>query len=79
MIDSVNVSLPPLFVAVTVYDAVLVIPVGVPLINPCSVSSDRPAGRDGLTLNDTTAPPEVKAGKLAAMATSLVYVGDATV
>ena len=43
------VSVPPVFVAVIVYDADEVTAVGVPLIAPVEVSSDKPAGRDGDT------------------------------
>ena len=43
------VSVPPVFVAVIVYDAEDVTAVGVPLIAPVEVSSDKPAGRDGDT------------------------------
>ena len=43
------VSVPPVLVAVMVYDAEDVTAVGVPLIAPVDVSSDNPAGRDGDT------------------------------
>ena len=43
------VSVPPVFVAVIVYDAEDVTAVGVPLIAPVEVSSDKPAGSDGDT------------------------------
>ena len=43
------VSVPPVLVAVIVYDAEDVTAVGVPLIEPVEVSSDKPAGRDGDT------------------------------
>ena len=51
------VSVPPVFVAVIVYDAEDVTAVGVPLIAPVEVSSDNPAGRDGDTEYETTVPP----------------------
>ena len=51
------VSVPPVLVAVIVYDAEDVTAVGVPLIEPVEVSSDRPAGSDGDTEYETTAPP----------------------
>ena len=51
------VSVPPVLVAVIVYDALEVTAVGVPLIAPVDVSRDKPAGRDGETEYDTTAPP----------------------
>ena len=43
------VSVPPVLVAVIVYDAEDVTAVGVPLIEPVEVSSDKPAGSDGDT------------------------------
>ena len=51
------VSVPPVLVAVIVYDALEVTAVGVPLIAPVDVSRDKPAGSDGETEYDTTAPP----------------------
>ena len=53
----VAVSVPPVLVAVIVYEAVEVTAVGVPLIAPVEVSRTNPAGRDGDTAYDTTAPP----------------------
>ena len=43
------VSVPPVLVAVMVYDAEDVTAVGVPLMSPVEVSSDKPAGSDGDT------------------------------
>ena len=43
------VSVPPVLVAVIVYVAEEVTAVGVPLIAPVEVSSDKPAGSDGDT------------------------------
>jgi len=43
------VSVPPVLVAVIVYDAEDVIAVGVPVIAPVEVSRDKPAGSDGDT------------------------------
>ena len=51
------VSVPPVLVAVIVYDAEDVTAVGVPLISPVEVSSDKPAGSDGDTEYETTVPP----------------------
>ena len=51
------VSVPPVLVAVIVYEALEVTAVGVPLMAPVEVSSDKPAGSDGDTEYDTTAPP----------------------
>ena len=41
------VSVPPVLVAVMVYDAEDVMAVGVPLMSPVEVSSTNPAGSDG--------------------------------
>ena len=49
MMVIVAVSVPPVLVAVIVYDAEGVTAVGVPLIAPVDVSSDKPAGSDGDT------------------------------
>ena len=46
---TVAVSVPPVLVAVIVYDAEEVIAVGVPEIAPVEVSRDKPAGSDGDT------------------------------
>jgi len=51
------VSVPPVLVAVIVYDAEVVTAVGVPLMSPVEVSSDKPAGSDGDTEYETTVPP----------------------
>jgi phage-related protein len=51
------VSVPPVLVAVIVYDAEVVTAVGVPLMAPVEVSSDKPAGSDGDTEYETTVPP----------------------
>ena len=51
------VSVPPVLVAVIVYDAEDVTAVGVPLMSPVEVSSDKPAGSDGETEYETTVPP----------------------
>ena len=51
------VSVPPVLVAVMVYEALEVTAVGVPLMAPVVVSNDKPAGSDGETEYDTTLPP----------------------
>tara|TARA_Y100000589_G_scaffold72883_1_gene65891 strand:+ start:8917 stop:9399 length:483 start_codon:yes stop_codon:yes gene_type:complete len=51
------VSVPPVLVAVIVYDAEEVIAVGVPEIAPVEVSNDKPAGSDGDTEYEVTVPP----------------------
>ena len=52
-------SLPPVLVAVTVYDADAVTAVGVPEIVPVEESKDRPAGSVGETDQVATVPPLV--------------------
>jgi len=61
------VSVPPVLVAVMVYDAEEVTAVGVPLMSPVEVSSDKPAGRDGDTEYEVTVPP-VDVGEMVVMA-----------
>lgn len=51
------VSVPPVLVAVMVYDAEDVTAVGVPLMSPVEVSSDKPAGSDGETEYEMIVPP----------------------
>jgi hypothetical protein len=51
------VSVPPVLVAVIVYDAEEVTAVGVPLMLPVEVSSDKPAGSDGETEYEMIVPP----------------------
>lgn len=53
----VVVALPPLFVAVTVYDAEADVAVGVPEIAPVDVEKDKPAGSDGEIDHDVIVPP----------------------
>ena len=73
VISTVVVALPPVLVAVTVYVAVEVIAVGVPLISPVEVSKARPAGSDGEIDQDMTVPP-LEVGVAAVIAESLVKV-----
>ena len=53
----VAVPLPPVLVAVMVYTADGVTAVGFPLIAPVAASRTNPAGRDGDTAYERTAPP----------------------
>ena len=70
------VSVPPVLVAVIVYDAEGVTAVGVPLMLPVEVSSDKPAGRDGDAEYETTAPP-VEVTVSVVIAVSFVKVSEA--
>ena len=69
------VSLPPVLLAVTVYAADDVTAVGVPLMAPVEVSSDKPAGSDGETEYETTVPP-VEVTVSVVMAVPLVNVSE---
>ena len=69
------VVLPPVLVAVTVYVAEEVTAVGVPEIAPVEESNDRPAGSDGETDQEVTAPPLV-VGVTVVMAVPLVKVNE---
>ena len=51
------VSVPPVLVAVIVYEADDVIADGVPLIAPVEESRERPAGSEGDTDHDVIVPP----------------------
>ena len=51
------------------------IAVGVPLISPVEVSKDNPAGRDGETDHDVTAPP-LEVGVTAVIAVPFVRVNE---
>ena len=69
------VSVPPVLVAVIVYEAEDVTSVGVPLMAPVVVSNDRPAGSEGETEYDTTLPP-VEVTVSVVMAVPLVRVSE---
>ena len=69
------VSVPPVLVAVIVYEAEDVTSVGVPLMAPVVVSNDRPAGSEGETEYDTTLPP-VEVTVAVVMAVPLVNVKE---
>ena len=69
----VALLLPPALVAVTVYVAVAVTAVGVPVITPVLVLNDKPAGSEGLTDQLTIAPP-ILIGVHVLMAVPTVYV-----
>ena len=70
---TVAVSLPPVLVAVMVYDAVVLSSLGVPEIVPSEVSNDKPPGKDGEMDQVTTSPP-LTVGVTEVMAVPLVRV-----
>ena len=51
------VSVPPVLVAVMVYDAEDVTAEGVPLMAPVEESKERPAGKPGETVHEVIVPP----------------------
>ena len=65
------VALPPVLVAVTVYDVEDEMAVGVPLMAPVDVSKERPAGSVPEIDHDVTVPP-LEVGVTADMVTSFV-------
>ena len=69
------VSVPPVLVAVMVYEAEDVTAVGVPLMAPVEVSRAKPAGSDGETEYEMTVPP-VDATEAVVMAVPLVNVNE---
>ena len=71
VIVSEAVANPPVLVAVTVYAAVAVIAVGVPVITPVVVLKLSPAGSAGETEYETTGPPPLL-GVLLVIAAPLV-------
>ena len=68
------VSVPPVLVSVTVYTAEEVTVVGVPEIAPVVLDRVRPAGSEGDTDQEVTAPP-VEVGETVVIAVPLVSVG----
>jgi hypothetical protein len=71
----VAVSLPPVLLAVMVYEADDVMAVGVPEISPVEESRERPAGSDGETDHDVIVPP-LALGVTAVIALSFVSVNE---
>ena len=69
------VSLPPVLLAVMVYDAEDVMAVGVPEISPVEESRERPAGSDGETDHVVMVPP-LAVGVTAVIALSFVNVNE---
>jgi hypothetical protein len=69
----VVVALPPVLLAVTVYDVEEDTAVGVPEISPVEVEKERPAGTAGEIDQDVTAPP-LEVGVAVVIAESFVKV-----
>ena len=69
------VSLPPVLLAVIVYEADDVMAVGVPEISPVEESRERPAGSDGETDHVVMVPP-LAVGVTAVIALSFVNVNE---
>ena len=69
----VVVALPPVLLAVTVYDVEVDTAVGVPEISPVEVEKERPAGTAGEIDQDVTAPP-LEVGVAVVIAVSFVKV-----
>ncbi len=68
-------SLPPVLLPVTVYDAEEVTAEGVPEMAPVEESMERPAGREGETDHEVTVPPVV-VGVTVVIAVPLVSVNE---
>ena len=68
------VSVPPVLVAVIVYDAEDVTVVGVPEIAPVVLDRVSPAGSEGETDQEVTAPP-LEVGETVVMAVPFVNAG----
>ena len=69
------VALPPLLLAVTVYEAEDDVVVGVPEMEPVEESSESPDGSAGDTVHEVTAPP-LDVGVTVVMAVFLVNVRE---
>jgi len=65
------VALPPVLLAVTVYEVDELVVVGVPLIAPVEVEKERPVGSVGEIDHEVTAPP-LEVGVTVDMVVSLV-------
>tara|TARA_Y100000589_G_C26812197_1_gene490308 strand:- start:54 stop:287 length:234 start_codon:yes stop_codon:yes gene_type:complete len=65
------VALPPVLLAVTVYEVDELVVVGVPLIAPVEVEKERPVGSVGEIDQEVTAPP-LEVGVTVDMVVSLV-------
>ena len=69
--EMVVVALPPVLVAVTVYDVEDEVADGVPEIAPVEVENERPDGSDGVIDHETTVPP-LEVGVAVVMVVSLL-------
>ena len=68
---TIAVALPPVLLAVTVYEVDELVVVGVPLIAPVEVEKERPVGSVGEIDQEVTAPP-LEVGVTVDMVVSLV-------
>ena len=69
--EMVVVALPPVLVAVTVYDVEDEVADGVPEIAPVEVENERPDGSDGVIDHEVTVPP-LEVGVAVVMVVSLL-------
>ncbi len=73
MMEIVAVALPPVLLAVTVYEVEDDVTVGVPEMAPVVVENERPEGNDGEIDHDVTVPP-LDVGVTVVMAVPLLRV-----
>ena len=73
MMEIVAVALPPVLLAVTVYEVEDEVTVGVPEMAPVVVENERPEGNDGEIDHDVTVPP-LDVGVTVVMAVPLLRV-----
>ena len=73
VMEIVAVALPPVLVAVTVYEVEVEVTVGVPEMAPVVVENERPEGNDGEIDHEVTAPP-LEVGVAVVMAVPLFSV-----
>ena len=71
--EIVAVALPPVLLAVTVYEVEDDVTVGVPEMAPVVVENERPEGNDGEIDHEVTVPP-LEVGVTAVMAVPLLRV-----
>lgn len=73
MMEIVAVALPPVLLAVTVYEVEDDVTVGVPEMAPVVVENERPDGSDGEIAHEVTVPP-LDVGVTVVMAVPLLRV-----